>query len=194
MKKYTLPVLITLIALAISGYSIILYKTQYKSYKDVPYHPDYNDMIFYKLKGLSFYYMEALENEYKVWKRAKDKKITREYIEQITSIKKDNLTNKYCDLMETKYSEDNVIACIETYYDELELYQLLRVEYDDIFQIYKYGNNNTIRQKAITILYLIDDLKHLTINSNNKPEKFYEKYKAIVNEIENEFEDMYKKV
>ena len=96
--------------------------------------------------------------------------------------------------METKYSEDNVIACIETYYDELELYQLLRVEYDDIFQIYKYGNNNTVRQKAITILYLIDDLKHLTINSNNKPEKFYEKYKAIVNEIENEFEDMYKKV
>ena len=83
MKKYILPVLITLIALAISGYSIILYKTQYKSYKDVPYHPDYNDMIFYKLKGLSFYYMEALENEYKVWKRAKDKKITREYIEQI---------------------------------------------------------------------------------------------------------------
>ena len=123
-------------------------------------------MIFYKLKGLSFYYMEALENEYKVWKRAKDKKITREYIEQITSIKKDNLTNKYCDLMETKYSEDNAIACIETYYDELELYQLLRVEYDDIFQIYKYGNNNTVKI-AQEHRYHNNDKKYINTNKRN---------------------------
>lgn len=194
MKKYIIPLIITIAALSLGLFTYNTYKTQYATFKNFSYQQDYNEILYNKLNGLTTFYLDALNKEYLVWKRAKTKEISAEYIESISGIKASNLNNKYCKLMEENHDEDNVVACIETYYDEIGLYQLLRVEYEEIFKIYQYGNNNTVRQKAISILYLIDDLKHLNMNSSISSEKYYEKYREYKNEIENQLEDMYKKV
>lgn len=96
------------------------------------------------------------EDYYKTWTYSIDEEITIEDIENFTSLKRQNLTNSYCALLEIDFSVDNAKKCVKRAHEEIGTYliasedlemlygfiidnELTQIQYDILSEIYDYG-------------------------------------------------------
>lgn len=193
-KKFNIifPLLIILSA-ALFGLSYYIYTNSYASYKEYSYTKDANKAIYYKLNFASLQSFDMFETKHIVWKKAIGKKVNVEYLVSILDFTAEDLSNDYCAELNKKFSIDNAILCVDTYYDIRGYHDLIRVEIAEVEGLLK-NANATVKQKAQNIIYLIEDLIRLEMASSKNIDKVYEEYKDLKNEIENELIDMKKKI
>ena len=193
-KKFNIlfPLLI-LISAALFGYSYYVYTSSYSSYKDYEYTKNANQAIYYKLNFITSQSFDMFETKHIVWKKALTKKINVEYIVSILDFDSEDLSNDYCTQLNKKFSVDNSILCVDTYYTNRGYHDLIRVEISEIEGLLSDANKD-VKQKAQSTIYLLEDLIRLQLSSSKNIDKVYEEYKEIKNEIENELMDMKKKI
>lgn len=186
------PLLIVVSAILL-GLSYFMYTNSYSSYKDYEYNKDSNETIYYKLNFIATHSFDMFETKHIVWKKALAKKINVEYIVSILDFTAENLSNDYCVDLNKKFSIDNAILCVDTYYSNRGYHDLIQVEILEVEKLMP-DANKIVKQKAQSAIYLIEDLIRLKTASSKNIDKVYEEYKELKNEIENELMDMKKKI
>ncbi|MEG0021449.1 MAG: hypothetical protein RSB77_01180 [Bacilli bacterium] len=190
MKK--LGNIIIIISIILFGLTFYIYKTKYATFKKYEYKKNADAAIYYKLNEISKIYFKMQNNRYLVWNKAKEKNLTVEYISSITKIEQKKLNNKYC--LKIKNSPKNTIKCIDEYYKNEDVEQFIQAEISEINMLLPLTLSGDVESRSQTVLYLFEDMKRLKVDINGDDNKFYQKFKEIKNELENELTDIRKKI
>lgn len=125
-----------------------------------------------------------VDDYYATWTKAIEKNISLTDIESFTSLKNYELTNFYCDLLETDFTIDNALYCVDyahsdrgTYdaaYTDLENFYDVIVQNDFSSEIYSIFVDTYI--EISNLLFLIDEYPNYN--------EFQESYNECINRIE----------